>query len=154
MSEFWQCSWKEGFRILPRWKERKIFFLVGKKNETAREYPHFLRFHPFNYLSLKQGISQIGFIQGYTMMSEMRWTRGTIRWRVIQMWGTSVNMWNCHILTVKNWVFLSYCKYDLETLETKESKCRHRYDYERATVRRNIIMRTQMWVCSWRINVR
>ena len=72
VSEFWQCSWKEGFRILPRWKERKIFFLVGKKNETAREYPHFLRFHPFDYLSLKRGISQIGFIQGYTMMSEMR----------------------------------------------------------------------------------
>ena len=40
----------------------------GRGNETAREYPHFLRFHPFDYLSLKRGISQIGFIQGYTMI--------------------------------------------------------------------------------------
>ena len=63
---------KKGLGFFQDGKKGRFSSWWGRKNETAREYPHFLRFHPFNYLSQKQGISQIGFIQGYTMMSEMR----------------------------------------------------------------------------------
>ena len=81
VSEFGNIHGKKGLGFFPDGKKGRFssWWEIpprGRGNETAREYPHFLRFHPFDYLSLKRGISQIGFIQGYTMIEWNEMNKG------------------------------------------------------------------------------